>query len=295
MTHDEARELFTARIDDALDADVRARLDAHLAGCTDCRRELDGLVRTVALLRRARPVHAPAGFAERVISAARPGRRQRLARALLHPWRVMLPLQAAAVLLVAVTVGLLYRGEPELQDAARPPASAREATGSRRDEPFAPRAEGPTSRHGAPVGEEERQVLDRAPADAPASEDTRGRLARPPSAPAAPAETPAAPTGRTAPAAPARQEARARDDVVRAQVTAADREQAVRDVAALVVRLGGTVLARHDEPAGVVLELALPAGAWDTVAGELARHGRLRVDSGPAPSGPLRARLRIGD
>jgi anti-sigma factor RsiW len=39
MCHD-AREQFSALVDDALAADGFAALDAHLATCADCRREL---------------------------------------------------------------------------------------------------------------------------------------------------------------------------------------------------------------------------------------------------------------
>lgn len=280
MTHDEARELFTARIDDALDADARARLDVHLEGCADCRRELDRLERTVALLRRARPVHAPAGFADRVIAAAPPVRRRRLARVFLHPLRVKLPLQAAALLVVAVTVGVLYRGQPELEDAAHQPAPSREEALARRQE--------------APVSADGRAPRDGVRADAPGPEGAAGHAAREQRAPAGRAEAPAAPSSRAAPPVPAKESASGRGDVVRARWAVADREQAVRDLEALVGRLGGTVLSRGEDAEGVVLDLVLPAGAWDTVASELGRHGRLRVDSGPASSGPLRARVRIG-
>lgn len=287
MTHDEARELFTARIDDALDADARARLDVHLGGCADCRRELDRLERTVALLRRARPVHAPAGFADRVIAAAPPVRRRRLARVFLHPLRVKLPLQAAALLVVAVTVGVLYRDQPELQDAVHQPAPSRE-------EALARRQEAPAPHPNAPVSADERAPHDGARADAPEPEDAVRHAAREQRAPAGRAEAPAAPTSRVAPPAPAKEDAGARGVVVRARWAVADREQAVRDVEALVARLGGTVLSRGEEAEDIVLEVALPAGAWDTVARELGRHGGLRVDSGPASSGPLRAQVRIG-
>ena len=45
MTCHEARELFSAFVDDELDPRERSALDAHLVGCADCRRELDRFFR----------------------------------------------------------------------------------------------------------------------------------------------------------------------------------------------------------------------------------------------------------
>jgi len=61
MTCHEARELFSALIDDALGGKERAVLDAHLATCADCGRELQRFRDTVALLRAVEPARAPAG------------------------------------------------------------------------------------------------------------------------------------------------------------------------------------------------------------------------------------------
>jgi hypothetical protein len=43
MSHEEAFELLAPLALDALDPDVRLRVDAHVEACPDCRRELDGL------------------------------------------------------------------------------------------------------------------------------------------------------------------------------------------------------------------------------------------------------------
>ena len=130
MTCHDARELLSAAVDDALGAAERDRLDAHLGTCADCRRELQRVRDTVALLRAVEPARAPAGFVDRVLAAARPtpGPR-RLLRALFLPWPVKLPLEAAATVLVAIGVVYLYQATPELQRAARlEPSEALRAT-----------------------------------------------------------------------------------------------------------------------------------------------------------------------
>jgi anti-sigma factor RsiW len=74
VTCDGARDLFSALVDDALSAEERRDLDAHLAGCADCRRELQAFRGTVALVRSAGPVRAPMGFVDRVLPGPGPRR-----------------------------------------------------------------------------------------------------------------------------------------------------------------------------------------------------------------------------
>ncbi|HKQ67358.1 MAG TPA: zf-HC2 domain-containing protein, partial [Methylomirabilota bacterium] len=120
MNCHDAREQFSALIDDALAADERAALDAHLATCADCRRELQRFRDTVALMRGAAPVRAPAGFVDRVLEAARPVPwHRRLLHVMFLPWPIKLPMEAAAIVLVSVGVAMVYRGSPELQQSAR--------------------------------------------------------------------------------------------------------------------------------------------------------------------------------
>src|SRR5262245_51869523 len=118
MTCHDAREQLSALIDDALGAEERSAVEAHLATCAECRRELDQLRRTVGLLRAVEPERAPAGFVDRVLEAARPEPwPRRLVRALLLPWPVKLPVEAAAIVLVAVGVVYVFRASLELHGA----------------------------------------------------------------------------------------------------------------------------------------------------------------------------------
>ena len=61
--HGRYRELLTARLDGRLDARGQARLQAPLAGCDECRRELNELEATVALLRSTPVAESPRSFA----------------------------------------------------------------------------------------------------------------------------------------------------------------------------------------------------------------------------------------
>jgi Putative zinc-finger len=120
MTCHDAREQLSALIDEALGAEERGAVEGHLATCAECRRELERLRDTVALLCAVEPARAPAGFVDRVLEAARPAPwPRRLVRALLLPWPVKLPVEAAAIVLVAVGVAYVFRATPELKQASR--------------------------------------------------------------------------------------------------------------------------------------------------------------------------------
>jgi hypothetical protein len=127
MTCPEARELLSALLDDALSPAERQTVDAHLATCAECPRELAALRETVTLLKRLPPVHAPPGFVDRVVETAyRPSWPRRVADALFRPLRVKLPLEAAAVVLVGVSALYVHQHAPEVQQVAR--QETREAT-----------------------------------------------------------------------------------------------------------------------------------------------------------------------
>jgi len=120
MNCHEAREEFSDWVDEALTAEERARVDAHLAQCADCRKELERFRETVALLRRVERPRAPVGFVDRVLEAARPAPwHRRLLRRLFLPLSVKLPAEVAALLLVAGLAVYIFQRTPELQQAAR--------------------------------------------------------------------------------------------------------------------------------------------------------------------------------
>jgi hypothetical protein len=119
MTCTETQNLFSALADGALTPAEREVVDTHLAFCAECRRELARFERTVKLVRALDPAHAPAGFVDRVLAAARPAPwPRRLARRVMRPWPT-LPLSAAALLVVGGLAVLLFRGSSEQQRAAR--------------------------------------------------------------------------------------------------------------------------------------------------------------------------------
>jgi len=135
MNCHETRERLSGLLDVALDALERVEVGAHLEGCPDCRRELERLRATVALLSRVERPRAPVGFVDRVMAAAHPVPwYRRLGRRLFLPLNIKLPVQAAAMLVIAVLGVYLLQRTPALRDAARvereTPASRSEPLGT---------------------------------------------------------------------------------------------------------------------------------------------------------------------
>ena len=190
MTCAENREQHSALLDGELTVEARARVQAHLDGCGECAGELARLARMLGMLHALPPERAPVGFVDRVLEAARPTPWYvRLGRRVLLPWRVKVPLEAAAVIVVALGAVYVFQRMPELQQAARyeapapapappspsapapspaPPAAGREPVAR---EP----APAPESRPAAPPAESQEQPARSAapPAEAPRADSSR--------------------------------------------------------------------------------------------------------------------------
>jgi len=329
MNCHDARELFSALIDETLTRAERADVYGHLATCAECRRELAAIERTVALVRGATPVRAPAGFVDRVIAAARPTPWYvRAARAALLPWPVKLPLSVAAVVLVTGLAVLMFRGSQEQQSTARydtaPPVLAdRRVTEAPTDTPGAPASTAPAMPPAAPpasappgaassdrigaAGEADRTAAasrrDPAPkrAEQEFHAESKTRDAAPADNLAGRAPAPALQSAPPAAGEPAlakreglRQKAAEKADVI-ARLAAPDRETAERGVLALVARLGGTVTARRVEADAAVIEVAIPGDRYGDFAREIGRLGAFSVESEPsAAPDPIRIAVRLG-
>jgi hypothetical protein len=309
------RELFTARADDALGDDARARLDAHLATCADCAREWTGFARTVALLRAVTPARAPAGFVDRVLAARPRPWYRRLIRGLLVPWPVKLPVEAAAIVLIAGLAVLVFQRSPDMQQAAREPAPPSSVTTPpppaerpRADAPPPPLARSPTPE---PPGQREVSRAPEAPSPAapadtaPSSrvtersrqEETRARNAEGDASATKNAAGERAPARQVAPAAPQRagevQRLGAAPEL-QARLAVTEPVEAERAVHDLVARAGGRVVSRAEADGAIVLGLSVPGDRWAELRRGLQALGALRLEGrSPDAAGPLRIGLRL--
>jgi pyruvate/2-oxoglutarate dehydrogenase complex dihydrolipoamide acyltransferase (E2) component len=186
MTCSETRDLLSAWLDQALDAHEREQVEAHLAGCPECRRELEGLRSTVTVLSRVEHPRAPVGFVDKVMGEVYPAPWYRkLGRLVFQPLSVKLPLEAGAMVVIAILGVYLLQGTPEMKDAARPDVPA---VAPRPDSPpVAPPAPLPQAPAPSPSTEGAARLEKGAP---PAAREERERdnLARRPDQAQAPAE-----------------------------------------------------------------------------------------------------------
>lgn len=333
MTCDESRALFSDVADARLTPGEQAVWDAHLATCSDCRREWASFQRTLGLLQGLPGHRAPTGFVDRVMTATYPPPwPRRLARRLFVPVRVKIPLEAAALALLAVTGVYLVQRTPEMQQAMHdaapssspppvptaPPAPAVTSPAAPAQSPAAP-AQSPASPAPPPAASRKDSLR------ALAKPEGKGRtepMAAPENAPGKAAEqgsiqAPQSPEPRTREVAPApapgvqvpsrgfsggglaRQErirtTAAAAPMVMGRLMVEDRDAAVPALAALIARVGATELGRTLVEDGTLIELDVPRAQYAEFARGLAAIGGWtpREERG-GPGAEVRVRVVVG-
>jgi hypothetical protein len=106
-------------LEKSLDAIRMKSIETHLASCPFCRAELHTLSDCVQLVADLPVMEAPSGFAHRIMVQAREIELEP------RPWhrffaafRLTVPVQAAAVVLVSVLAVVLYQKEPQVKNTA---------------------------------------------------------------------------------------------------------------------------------------------------------------------------------
>jgi hypothetical protein len=318
MRCDDVQADLSALLDEALEPAERARVEAHIMGCPDCRRELDRLRQTVALLRGLEPLRAPAGFVERVLGAAGPAPGSwwpaRLGRWLFQPLRVKLPLEAA-VLLVAVTALYVWERTPEVRQEARqdgPTAPAPSPVTPAPAPPASRPAPAPPAKTGGARDAASRLAAkERAPAEAKREEEREEAdgLGRATEAPAVSGPVPAAkpdsaversgPPAAPGPPSAHRFATRALVAVdVGGRLRVADRAAGRAALDAALARLDVAVAGRRPDPGAPtdeLIELLVPRGAYGELVEALGRIGEWRPDPGGSSDlpDPVRVVIRL--
>lgn len=304
MTCVEVRDLLGDVADARLAPGELAAWDAHLAACAECRREWASFQRTLDLLHGLPGHRAPAGFVEGVMAAAYPESwSRRLARRLFVPLRLKLPLEAAALVLVAVGAVYLVQHTPPIQTAIQGGAPGSNVPMP----PAAPRPAPPTS--GSPEAESARSALT---GDLPGDPERVSAATRADS-PKLTSQTHSEQTARATRVQPRAthetakalsMESSSRDSAVTRQASATpavvgrlvveDPAAAERALGALNARVGATEVGRATAEGGLVVELDVPRAQYAEFSRGLAHLGRWtpgeeRVDSGAA----LRVRVTV--
>jgi hypothetical protein len=116
MECNEAQELISEYIDKRLDPKTTETINGHLSACSNCRVKAERLSQTNRLFASLPQVEPPVGFTTRLMAhvqeeAAKPN----LWKWLSLPFQIGVPLQATAVVLVAVVAVFLYQKERPLE------------------------------------------------------------------------------------------------------------------------------------------------------------------------------------
>ena len=117
MNCQEVQLQLSSYLEKSLDAIRMKSIESHLSSCPFCRAELHGLSDCIQLVSSLPMVEPPPGFTQRVMAHAReiepePRSWQRFFAA----FKITVPVQAAAVVLIGVLAVLLYRKEPQVND-----------------------------------------------------------------------------------------------------------------------------------------------------------------------------------
>jgi anti-sigma factor RsiW len=108
MEHEEVRALAGAWLDREVDPLAQREIEAHLAGCAECRRAVDGARGFSAAIRaEAEYFEAPPALVAKLVAASRPAQPARPAPRRMAAWRP-LALAASALLAVVLAGGIGY-------------------------------------------------------------------------------------------------------------------------------------------------------------------------------------------
>jgi hypothetical protein len=316
VTCHDAREYLSELVDDGLEPIRPAEVDAHLAGCAECRRELAALRATLGALRGLERPRAPLGFVESVMRRAYPTPWYRRAAARLFlPLSIKLPIEAAAVVVVAGLAMLVVGRTPELRRPALETTAQRPVPESSSPAAPAPEAASDAAARKAPASEGPALEAPRPRAQAP--EPSTPGVPGPEPLPAAPpvsghVEGQGAPDEKAAsldrremarslaapPPSPAATAARAPADVA-GRLSVRDQAAAITSLADLLAAVGGREIARRREASDTVVDVVVPGARHDEFLRGLAALGAWTPVGPPAatPAAPdqLRVSVRIAE
>jgi predicted integral membrane protein DUF2275/putative zinc finger protein len=111
MDHNDIRHKLSEYIDGSVTAEEKSSIEEHLKTCSACGDALRELQKTVEHIKSVEEVEPPAWMTQKIMANVRAEAEERngLFRRLFYPLSVKLPIQAVAVLFLAVTAFYIYR------------------------------------------------------------------------------------------------------------------------------------------------------------------------------------------
>ncbi|HEY1231779.1 MAG TPA: zf-HC2 domain-containing protein [Candidatus Binatia bacterium] len=123
MTCAEVQLLLSEYIEKSLDTIRMKAVETHLLACSGCRTETEGLMDCIRQIAELPLLDPPMGFTQRVMAHVREIESRPTGwRRVLAPFRIGVPIQATALVLVAVVAVFLYQKESQIRGNPAPPA-----------------------------------------------------------------------------------------------------------------------------------------------------------------------------
>jgi len=111
MEHDDIRHKLSEYIDGSVTGEERAAIESHLKTCLQCSGALEELRKTIEHIRTVEEIDPPAWMTQKIMAKVRAEAEgnKNFFRKFFYPLTVKLPIQAIAVLFVAVTGFYIYQ------------------------------------------------------------------------------------------------------------------------------------------------------------------------------------------
>jgi hypothetical protein len=118
MNCEEVQKYLSDFVDKSVDVERFQEIESHLAGCEICSGEMAGLAECRRLVASLAAVEPPINFTARVMAEVREtARPPSLWKHWFFPLQTKIPLQATALVLIAVLAAYIYRKEPLQQES----------------------------------------------------------------------------------------------------------------------------------------------------------------------------------
>jgi len=147
MEHHDIRDKLSEYIDGSISAQEKTEIEEHLKTCTTCNDAYLELRKTIEHIKTIEAVEPPAWMSQKIMANVRAATEEKKGffHRLFYPLAVKLPIQAVAVVFLAVTAFYIFRS---IQPVSLPPETPVQEFAAGKEEPTADVAKGKTTRAG---------------------------------------------------------------------------------------------------------------------------------------------------
>ncbi len=124
MKHDDIRHTLSEYIDGAVTPKQKKDIESHLKSCAECRNALAELKKTIEHVKKVEEADSPAWMTQKIMAKVRAEaeRKRSVFQRLFYPLAIKLPVQAVAILFLAVTAFYIYRNINPMERYAEAPS-----------------------------------------------------------------------------------------------------------------------------------------------------------------------------